>query len=208
MAGYPRRPRERKRRDTPDIEDGLVRARQRKRYEESAVVLDVMPEGKGISRSNREPIVQVVGQTWFTLLELVPKANISLMPLDVIQIGSENRDQIETIKGRIAYSDLSNLAIDTLPIAIANIVSMKERRFVEFFNKAQPITNRKHSLELLPGVGKALMWEIIEARKSLPFTSLEDVQERTKIQDPVKLIVNRIIEELRDEPKHRLFTRK
>jgi putative nucleotide binding protein len=36
------------------------------------------------------------------------------------------------------------------------MVKEQEERFVEFFNKAEPITTKLHQLELLPGIGKRL----------------------------------------------------
>jgi putative nucleotide binding protein len=64
-----------------------------------------------------------------------------------------------------------------------------------------------HSLELLPGIGKKYMWNILRAREQKPFTSFQDMMDRTEITDPAKLIIKRVIEELSEEPKYRLFTR-
>ena len=51
------------------------------------------------------------------------------------------------------------------------------------------------------------MQEILEARSDRPFESFEDIKQRVKlIMDPKKLIVNRILAELRGEEKHYLFT--
>jgi putative nucleotide binding protein len=63
-----------------------------------------------------------------------------------------------------------------------------------------------HQIELLPGVGKKHMWEIINAREEKPFESFEDLKKRVKlIPDPEKLIIKRILEEMEGEEKHRLF---
>jgi putative nucleotide binding protein len=51
------------------------------------------------------------------------------------------------------------------------------------------------------------MWNILRAREQKPFTSFQDMMDRTEITDPAKLILKRIIEELSEEPKYRLFTR-
>ena len=204
----PRRdPRQASGKDISGITGPVRHPRAKKRYEDTAVVLDVLPEGRGLRRADRAPLVQAVGQTWFTLLELVPQPNVPILPLDVVLIGSGERDQIETVKARVQLSDLTNISTDTLSLAVSHIVQTQERRFVDFFNKAQPITTRMHSLELLPGVGKTLMWEILEERKKIPFIGFEDIQERTKLQDVVKLVVKRVIDELTENPKHRLFTR-
>jgi putative nucleotide binding protein len=73
---------------------------------------------------------------------------------------------------------------------------------------AQAITPRMHSLELIPGIGKKYMWAILQAREQKPFGSFKEIQERTGIPGPIKLISKRIMEELLvTDPKYRLFTR-
>ncbi len=90
---------------------------------------------------------------------------------------------------------------------IAELVKSQEKRFVEFFNNSQPVTPRMHSLELLPGIGKKSMWQIVNTRERKPFTSYKDIQERTGLSDIPKIISKRVIEELSTESKYRLFTR-
>jgi putative nucleotide binding protein len=65
-----------------------------------------------------------------------------------------------------------------------------------------------HSVELLPGIGKKLMWDILEERRKAPFTSFQDIAERTQIRAPKEIIVKRILMELSAEDKYNLFTRK
>ncbi len=63
-----------------------------------------------------------------------------------------------------------------------------------------------HQLELLPGLGKKHMWEIIEARKEKPFESFADIKKRVKLMpDPEKAIIKRILKELSGIEKHRVF---
>jgi len=63
-----------------------------------------------------------------------------------------------------------------------------------------------HQLELLPGVGKKHMWEIIETREKQPFTSFADIKSRVKLMpDPEKAIIKRIVAELEGTEKHRVF---
>ena len=79
-------------------------------------------------------------------------------------------------------------------------------KFVDFFNKAQPISTRMHQLELLPGVGKKHMWEILEQRKEKPFESFEDIKKRVKLMpDPEKVIIKRILLETEGKEKHKIF---
>jgi len=94
-----------------------------------------------------------------------------------------------------------------LPTAIEKIVLAREKDFVSFFNSAQAITPRMHALELIPGIGKKYMWQIINERERKPFESFEDLQKRANIPNPAKLLAKRILEELTGESKYRLFTR-
>jgi putative nucleotide binding protein len=64
-----------------------------------------------------------------------------------------------------------------------------------------------HSLELLPGIGKKSMWQIVNTRERKPFANYKDIQERAGLSDIPKIISKRIIEELSTESKYRLFTR-
>ena len=66
---------------------------------------------------------------------------------------------------------------------------------------------RRHYLELLPGVGKKHMWEIIEKRKDKPFESFKDIKERVKLlPDPKSLIIKRILAEYEDSDNYKVFT--
>jgi len=115
-------------------------------------------------------------------------------------------EEISHIKRRIRYEDLTGFAKSELEHAVRKIVEEDEKRFVDFFNKAQPITVRLHQLELLPGIGKKHMWEILEARKEKPFESFEDLKKRVKLMpDPMKIIVRRIMQEIHGSEKHTIF---
>lgn len=90
--------------------------------------------------------------------------------------------------------------------AVEKVVNMKEENFVKFFNTAQPLSMRMHQLELLPGLGKKHMWEVIQARKFKPFASFEDLKNRVKLlPDPKQLVVKRILAELEGKEKYKLF---
>jgi len=187
----------------------LARGRVReKKYEEYAYVLDFMVrEVRAGRRRIAGPIVQLVGEDYFTLLEAVAKIGVELKPQDRIYIGRNEREHIAYIIGRIRYEQLTAAAKAELPIAVETIITRNEKRFVEFFNTAGPLTPRLHALELLPGIGKRYMWLIVEERAKKPFESFEDLQKRTGLPNPVKIIAKRVMEELTQEPRHRLFTR-
>jgi putative nucleotide binding protein len=181
-----------------------------KKYEEYAYVLDYLSRGRpstGRPVFRAEPIVQVVGETYFTLLEAVVKVDATFTPNERIYVGKDSRKKIEHITGRISYDDLTSTAKSELPILIEKLVKSQEKRFVDFFNNAPAVTPRMHALELIPGIGKKYMWQILNQREQKPFESFADLQARTEIPDPAKLVTKRILEELMGESKYRLFTR-
>ncbi len=180
-----------------------------KRYEERAYVLDFLPHGRGITRPGYRAgaVVQVVGEDFFTLLEAIVKEGLLLKPHDRVYVGKERREKITYIVGRVGYEELTANAKMELPNAIEKIILIRERWFVNFFNTAQAVTPRMHAMELIPGIGKKYMWQIINEREKRPFQSLEDLQKRTNIPDPAKLITKRVVEELAGDSKYRLFTR-
>lgn len=184
---------------------------ERKRYESYAYVLDYLPQGTSSSSRQSfkaEDLVQLIGEDFFTLLEAVAKPRVVFSTHEKVYVGKEGvRDKILHIIGRIEYSDLSSTAKSELPLVIEKIIKNNEGRFLDFFNSAQTITPRMHSLELIPGIGKKYMWQILNERERVPFKDIQDLKRRASLPDPVKLIVNRVMEELTEEPKYRLFTR-
>jgi len=180
-----------------------------KRYEEHAYILDFLPHGRvGIKPSYRAgAVIQVIGEAFFTLLEAIVKEGLVLKPHDRVYVGKDKREEITYIIGRVGFDELTANAKMELPSVTEEIVLRRERWFVNFFNTAQAVTPRMHAMELIPGIGKKYMWQIINERERNPFKSFEDLQERTNIPDPAKLITKRIVEELSGESKYQLFTR-
>jgi putative nucleotide binding protein len=180
----------------------------KRRYEEAAYILDFLPEGKMSVRGEflAEPVAQLLGEEYFTLLEATVKPGVNVQLHERVYIGKEKRDKIDRILGRIRYDELTPTAKGELPAVIEKIVRSHEAKFIEFFNRAQPITPKMHAFELLPGIGKKFMWQIVGEREKKSFENFEDIHRRTLI-DPVKAIVKRVIEELSTEQKYRIFTR-
>ena len=64
------------------------------------------------------------------------------------------------------------------------------------------ITHRMHQFQLLSGVGKKHLVDILDERKKKLFESVDDLRTRVpQFPDPIKVIVERVIEELKDEQK-------
>jgi len=181
---------------------------KRRIREEKAIVLDFLPHGYPFDTrpSHRKTaIVQAVGMQHFALLELVPKKDVFLQPLQEVYIGEGKRDQIHHIVGKLPMEKLTPTAKQELDLVIKDLVHNNEARFVKFFNTAQPLTTRMHQLELLPGLGKKHMWEIIQEREK-PFVSFADIKKRVKLMpDPEKAILKRILAEISGKEKHKIF---
>jgi len=179
--------------------------------EEYAWVLDYLPYGKAVDITpafQKKPLVQAVGDKKFTLMELVPKPGVIPDIQSRVYIGPGDRNEIDHVKQRIGHSDLTTGANLELPYILEASVRHKEERFIKFFNDAHSITTRLHMLELLPGIGKKLMWSIIDERKKGEFKSFNDIRERIpSLHDPAKVIAHRIEMEIKDDfIKYRLFT--
>lgn len=174
--------------------------------EEEAIVLDYLPNGRANS-FKVEPLAQVIGKQFFSLLEVVPKSALKVM--ETVYVGKDERAKIDFIKRRINFDQLTNTAVAEVEKAIEKIVMEDGKRFVDFFNSARPITLRRHQLELLPGFGKKHMQGILLERQKKPFESFEEIESRVKLlPNPVKSIVKRVMMELEEENlNHYLFAR-
>ncbi|OPX71783.1 MAG: hypothetical protein A4E39_01860 [Methanoregulaceae archaeon PtaB.Bin152] len=176
----------------------------------NAIVLDVLQKGHPDDPRpvfKREPLVQGVGLDQFKLLEMVPKT-LEIQIHERVYIGDGEREKIERVKRRISYEDLTQTARLELPFAVERIVKEKEPEFVQFFNKSISISPKLHMLHLLPGIGKKLMWEILQEREKKPFETYAEISQRIKsIPHPEKMIIARVLEELQDPTvKYHLFT--
>ena len=180
-----------------------------KRYEEFAYVLDFAPRGKSAVIKGREgPIVQTIGEERLTLLELLAVESADLQTGDRVKIGKEGRERIESVLGKLAYEELTSESVASLPGVVENLVKANEPKYVAYFNELQPLTPRLHGLELIPGIGKTFMREILDLREKQPFASFDDLQQRVGLRDPAKLIARRIVEELSGDSRINLFIKR
>ncbi|MGM5481087.1 MAG: DUF655 domain-containing protein [Nanobdellota archaeon] len=179
--------------------------------EEQAIILDYLPNGyMSDSRPShrKTSIAQAIGRNNLALLELVPRKEVFLQPYEEVYVGDQKREKIHHVVGKIPLEKLTPTARSELDHVLMQIIKDREEDFVKFFNKSQPLSTRMHSLELLPGLGKKHMWEIIEERRGDPFESFDDIKKRIKlISSPEKLIVSRIIKELSGKEKHLFFVK-
>jgi putative nucleotide binding protein len=180
-----------------------------KKYEEYAYVLDFMPRGKSVVIKGREgPMVQAIGEERLTLLELLAMENQDLEMGEKAKIGKEGREKIVSVLGKLTYEELSPEAKSSLPVVVESLVKGNEKKYVAYFNDLQPLTPRLHGLELIPGIGKTFMKEIVDTREKQPFTSFDDIQKRVGLRDPAKMIAKRIVEELAGDSRVSIFVKK
>lgn len=179
--------------------------------EDFAYIIDYLAQGRiGDRRQFRkEPIALAVGETEYKLFELTLKPNATVQIGDKVYIGKDIdlRLKIAHVKSRIGYESLTGTAQSELAYVLLEIVKSNENRFIEFFNKSQPISPRYHILELLPGLGKKTMLAIITERKKGDFKSFQDIITRVPaLHNPDKVISKRIEYELKDKnQKYHVF---
>ncbi len=175
--------------------------------EETAIILEYLPNGYPLEKKMM-PIAQAIGKENMTLLELVPRRGINLEIGEEVYIGQGKRDKIYYILGRLHREKLTESAKERLQDFIKNIVQEKEKTFIEFFNNSDAINKRIHQIELLPGLGKKHMQEILKQRKEKKFESFEDMKNRVQnLPDPEKAIEKRIFQELTTLERYNLFVR-
>ena len=174
--------------------------------EENAIVLEYLPNGYPLEKKMM-PIAQAIGETNLILLELVPRRGIDLNAGEKVYIGEGKRDKIYYILGRLQREKLTESAKAQLEEFINKIIKEREQEFVDFFNKADAINKRIHQIELLPGLGKKHMNEIITKRKEEEFKSFEEMKKRIQnLPDPETAIKKRILKELTETERYNLFT--
>lgn len=180
-----------------------------KKYEESAYVLDFLPRGKSVVIKGREgPMVQAVGEDRLTLLELLGMENQDFEIGEKVKIGKEGREKIISVLGKLTYEELTPETKSSLPTVVEKLVKENEAKYVAYFNDLQPLTPRLHGLELIPGIGKTFMKEIVDMREKQPFNSFDDVQKRVGLREPAKMIAKRIVEELSGDSRVSIFVKK
>ena len=182
---------------------------QPRKYEEYAYVLDFNSKGRALTVRGRDGIiVTAIGEDRLTLLEILGSEDSVFDVGEKIYIGKEGRTKVQSVLGKLDYEQISRSAQSELSTVVQSIVENNEDRFVDYVNNAQPLTPRKHSLELLPGIGKTYLKVIIEQINKQKFTDYKDLEERAGLKDPVHHISKRIMEEITGVTQFRLFVKK
>ncbi|MDG6939213.1 MAG: DUF655 domain-containing protein [Nitrososphaerota archaeon] len=180
-----------------------------KRYEEYAYVLDYMQRSRSKLVKNREGlIVQVVGEEYLTLLELLALDTATFGMGERIYIGKDRREKIVSVLGKLNFDDLPPGAKQELQSVLEQMVQAKEQKYVAYFNNLQPITPRLHSLELIPGIGRTLTVGILDQREKKPFETFADVEKRGGLKDPGKQIAKRLYSEIAGQERINIFVKR
>ena len=185
----------------------MRRARRRLYRPRRGRVLDFLPAGNPLDKHpehKTKPFIQALDEDKFKLLEFNAKfgsnfnigEKVTFTPLDQRLL---NKYYL------ISYEDLTKVAQDSLLDVLVQMITELERMFVQFFNIAEPITIRLHAIELLPGIGKRHLQQILTARRQRPFESFEDLERRGGLKNPAKVIAERIIKEIQGGEKYYLF---
>ncbi len=177
--------------------------------EQYARILDVLPNGRQTEHGfHREPLALAVGDDELKLFELVPRAGAALAAGQRISLLSEpaTASPIDHVRRRLGYEELTVAARAELPGALEAIVRENSPRYLRFFNEAPAVSRRFHLLELLPGIGKKTMQQIVDERRRAPFASFAELEARVGLKGPERLVVARIEQELSGvDDKYRLF---
>lgn len=180
-----------------------------RKYEEYAYVLDFNTRHKSLTVPGREgTIITGLGEDRLTLLEILGMPNATFDIGELIYIGKEGRTKVLSVLGKINYNKISISAQNELSTTVEKIVTKNEKKFVDYLNKAQPLTPRIHALELIPGVGKTYMKSMLSEIKRKKFTSFNDLQERVGFKEPAKNITKRIMDEITGKTRMNFFVKR
>ena len=182
---------------------------QSRKYEEYAYILDFSVQGKSKTVRGRDGIIlTALGEERLTLLEILGVEDSTFDVGEKIFIGKEGRTKVQSVLGKLDYEQISGTAQSELDNVVRTIVTNNERRFVDYINNAQPLTPRKHALELIPGIGKTYLKLIIEQINKQKFLSYKDMEDRAGLKEPVNHLSKRILEEIAGETQFRLFVKR
>ncbi len=174
---------------------------------DKAYILDFRPRTRSVNNKRKEgTIITALEGNNFRLLEILGREDSKFDIGNLISL--EKNKQIVMVLGELEYTQISATAISNIPNVVTNIVETYETRFIEYINTSRSLTPRIHSLELIPGIGKAYMKMMLEEREIKKFESYKDIQERVGLYDPVKHITERIVDELAGKGNVKLFVRR
>ena len=115
-------------------------------------------------------------------------SDVGWIPIEDVRIGPLSN---------IRKKDISLDNEDDLNGAIVESIAMDESVHLSFFNRAQPISLKMHSYQLLPGIGKSTAQQWVSKRGSMGWNDLHGVTNAIG-QDASKLLAERYAQEMED----------
>ena len=91
------------------------------RKDEWAIVLDFLSHGHS-AMDRSQPVAHVVGEDYFSLLEIIIRDDVSLKTGDRVYIGDGKRDNVKYIRGRITLSELTVSARGEIEDIVEDII--------------------------------------------------------------------------------------
>ncbi len=181
-----------------------INSNQNKPKDENAIILDIIEDNSNSFRKNNT--IQALGTKTYSILELIAKDGVELSIGDTVYIGDGKREEIQFIKRALYPDKLTGTAKSELLFTIMDIIDERSEEYINFFNIAGPITIRKHAFELIPGVGKKHVADLIKIRETKKFESFKDISQRVPfLPEPQKSLANRILEEIEGKTEHNFF---
>jgi putative nucleotide binding protein len=97
-----------------------MEGQQNRMFETHAYVLSVVPPKEFLrdSRPRGESTAQGIGETHFTLLEMIPERGIKLHPQERVSIQRDVKSKIDHVKKRIFFEDLTPESVTELPLVV------------------------------------------------------------------------------------------
>jgi putative nucleotide binding protein len=177
-------------------------------YEEFAIILSYNIPQKFIKEKRqqlyfprlKEVYSQAIGKDYYTLLEIVSDPTIVLQKGEMVYIG-KGSPKVKRVSARLIYDELSDDAKLFLDEALRRLVKENEKKFVDFFNNAGPLSPRAHALEILPRIGKKTVEKILFERNIKFFESYEDIKKRVGISNLEDIIFERLKIEVTSKEK-------
>ena len=119
------------------------------------------------------------------------------------QIGVDSGDTIELPSEKIGpiseirYKDISSSTQSELVEAIMEEINNTPDNHLSFYNRANNISLKVHSFQLLPSIGKSKAQQMVQSRGMIGWENFTDIDEKCSI-DSVRLLAERYVIEMED----------
>ena len=112
---------------------------------------------------------------------------------DTIELPSEKIGPISEIR----YKDISSSTQSELVEAIMEEINNTPDNHLSFYNRANNISLKVHSFQLLPSIGKSKAQQMVQSRVMIGWENFTDIDEKCSI-DSVRLLAERYVIEMED----------